>query len=282
MKRFSALAAIPILAAATVLGAAGAQAVPLFAVNVTTDQLVRIDSTTGVVSVVGSLGINALDIDLARTADGRLWGLNSNFLSRVDLHEINTTTGAVISSVQVTLGGNGIVSAEGLGNSGNQLNLGYSSAGDANSDSFADLASTGVITNSVVPGIDIDGLAAGAGAVPFYALDREPPISTIIYELDPGIPGTTQIATFPANPVVANDLVRVGSKIFMIDNGSAVLHSFDLATPGTLNTISLSQSGTYLGLAVADPIDAPEPSTLAIFGLGLFGLGAMRRRRKRG
>jgi hypothetical protein len=54
------------------LGGASSHAIPLFSVDVGTDELVRIESTTGGASVVGSLGFNALDIDLARTPDGKL------------------------------------------------------------------------------------------------------------------------------------------------------------------------------------------------------------------
>jgi hypothetical protein len=87
------------------------------------------------------------------------------------------------------------------------------------------------------------------------------------------------IGTYNATTVVGNDVYRIGNDIFMSDNGSAVLHRIDLSVPTPINTTALNRSGTYLGIAPADPLAVPEPTTLAVFGIGLAGFGLLRRRR---
>jgi hypothetical protein len=60
---------------------------------------------------------------------------------------------------------------------------------------------------------------------------------------------------------------------------------FTLAEAATLTIADAGLSGnanigaTLFGLTVVDPPAVPEPSTIAIFGAGLFGLGFIRRRR---
>jgi hypothetical protein len=272
-----------LILAATIFGHGNnAHATPFFSVDNDTDELVRIESTTGVVSVVGALGANFTDIDLTRTADGRLWGVDSIFGSRVNLHEISTSTGAVLSTTQVNL--SGIQNAEGLGHSGNQLVLGHSTTSSA-SNVFSELATDGTISNSVVTAIDMDGLSSGSGTVPFYATDAAFFGSwfSIFYELDPSTPGNPQITAFGTGvESIGSDLVADGGDIFFIDGlATPELLSFDLAAPNVLLRVALDRTGAYRGLALANSVAVSEPGLQLSLLAGVVLLFGVRKRRKR-
>lgn len=260
----------------------GAHAGPFFSVDIASDELVRIESTTGAVSVVGALGTDAIDIDLTRTADGRLWGLNSNFGSRVDLLEISTSTGAVLSTTQVNL--SGIQNAEGLGHSGNQLTIGHSVNSSA-SNFFSELATDGTISNSIQTSVDIDGMSAGSGTTPYYLLDAAliGAWRTLIHTFDPSIPSSSQIANIlTGSEPIGNDRVIDGTDIFYIDGGiTPELFNSSLASPGTAGSIDLDRAGSYRGLAIGTSVAVAEPGMLLGFASGLAIFGVIRRRRRR-
>lgn len=270
------------IAAAILWNGPGAQAGPFFSVDTTTNELVRINATTGAVTVVGALGTTITDIDLTRTADGRLWGIDSVFGTRVDLFEISTSTGAVLSTTQINL--TGIQNAEGLGHSGNQLVLGHSVNSSA-SNFFSELATDGTLSNTVQTAIDIDGLAAGSGSVPFYAMDAAFFGSwfSLAYELDPSTPANPQIAGFnTGTESVGSDLVADGADIFFIDGlATPELLSFNLSSPRTLQRVALDRIGAYRGLASAEALSVSEPGVLFILASGLAALGFTRKRHSR-
>ena len=130
-----------------------------------------VDSVTGAVTDVGPLGDNAFDIDLAVSSDGRLWGLNSEFETRVDLWEIDKATGAITSSFQVFDGTRAVTNAEGLGARGNQLEIAFAPVGGPSSSTLGDLSVTGVVSGTITSTSDSDGLANGQ-ANPFGRVTR--------------------------------------------------------------------------------------------------------------
>lgn len=266
---------------AGLFAATQAYAIPLFSVNTASDQLVRIDSTTGAVTTVGSLGQNALDIDLALTADGRLWGLNSGG-GRVDIWEIDKNTGALISSYQVFDGATPVMFAEGLAARGNQLKLGYDLTNTANSKTLGNLASNGVVTGGILTTVDMDGLADG-NANPFglYAFDREPGTATTLYGINPAGGAATLIQTY-SDTLGFHDLVTLArAEGIAIETFTGKLYSLDLTTGAVLGITNIgpTPSGVFNGLALADPLPStvPESGSLLVFGLGLASLGVWRK-----
>ena len=73
--------------ALAISGAPQSQAASLFIIEITNDKVVLLDSVAGTVTEFGPLGDDALNIDLSLTEGGRLWGLNTNLGTRVDLWE---------------------------------------------------------------------------------------------------------------------------------------------------------------------------------------------------
>ena len=58
-------------------------------------------------------------------------------------------------------------------------------------------------------------------------------------------------------------------------------HTLNLTYTGPEGSTTGSISGAFPGSTLAvDPVDAPEPISLSLFGAGLAGLGAMRRRKR--
>ena len=252
-----------------VIGTSKALAVSLYTIDITNDNLVRIDSTSGSVSNIGPLGFNATRIDLALTSDGRLWGLNTIFGSRVDLLEIDKTTGAVLSEVQIFDGTTAVKHAEGLGAQGSQLNIAYAQTGIANngnSNQFADLSSGGIVSNVRVSNIDMDGLAGGSSnSSTLYAMDREPGSQTSLYSIDP-INGLGAIVGTYSDSLGFHDLVTLQDEAIAIDTFTNNLYRIDLNTGLFIGTATAIQTGLdYDGLALA-------VNTYTIGG-SVFGLG---------
>jgi hypothetical protein len=241
--------------ALAILGVSHSQAVTLFTVDTTNDKLMLLDSATGTVTEVGPLGDDALDIDLSLTGDGRLWGLNTDRGARVDLWEINKTSGAIISTVQVLDGAGALTAAEGLGAQGNQLKIGYDPTGGFNSSTIANLSMTGVVSVGVSSIADMDGLSSGNGnPIELYGSDRTPGVNTLLFGINPATGTQTIIGTYPESRNF-NDLVTLPGEAVLLDYFSDEIYRIDIVTGSILGSPTLLLlDGNYIGLALADQI----------------------------
>ncbi len=257
-----------------------AQAFKLFSVETDSNSLVSIDSETGQVDVIGTLDFDVNNsINLANIGN-QLFAINSQFGVRVDLFEINPFNASTISSVQVTNGGTPILSAEGFTNFENELLIGFSSNGDVLSESLGDLAFDGSITNvrSTSSLNDFDALG-GNETTGVFANDTNAVNNTSnFFTVNVNTGGTSFVdSSFP----FINDLTVIDNNIFAANASSDL---FRFSTSGVLlETINLSQSGTYVGLALnnTDTISVPESSNFLALGMfGLLGIFALKRSKK--
>jgi hypothetical protein len=244
-----------------------------FSINSTADELVKINGATGEVSVVGSLGFDAMDIDLT-SFGGRLFGLNSNFGVSVDLVEINPSSGNILWSTPVMRNNIPLASAEGLTNINTQLKIGLDDDADTTSDFLTDLALNGSTSNATLFAADFDGLGVDRNNQ-MFSVDTEPDSGiTKLYRIDLENVTISEIASFSFSKVAANDIVIWGQSAFVIDHAHNALFQVSLVDGSLENALNLEAS--YLGLA---PV--PIPSAIILLGTGLVGLAALRRYREK-
>jgi hypothetical protein len=269
------------------LGSPLIQAAVLFSTDVTTNQLVRIDTTTGGVTVVGDLGFDAFDVDLV-TVGNKLYALNSQYNVRVDLHEINATSGASVSVVQVHRAVGTVGLAEGLAQVDGTLVIGFrdtTAPFPTRSNVLGDLGTDGLISNIRTAaasytnvGLDFDALGVDETTGQLYGSDPTPfgsPNNTDFLTVNLLPLSRSVFYTNVSNPGLnIDDVVVLDGTLFGI---SDQLIALDLST-NTLSTTTLDRPGTYSGLALSA---IPEPtSSFALPVVCFSGLLLHRRRRR--
>jgi len=170
------IAALVVLLA-TLATARPAGAVLFYSIDVATDQLVRIDSSTGTVTTVGTVGYDFGNAQLALLG-GTLYATNLPLCVNgvVDLVAIDPDTGVKISQVRVKSGAADLVTsaADGLAVDGTTLLLSYRTAGLCGAaHNLADLATSGALSNVTTfssSATDMDGLAVSPSGQ-IYAYD---------------------------------------------------------------------------------------------------------------
>lgn len=253
-----------------------ASAFDLFTIDVTSDQLVRIDTDTLQGTYVGPLGLDVTDIDLT-IHDGQLLGLVNEF-QNVRLVSIDPSTGAVQSNLVATdEAGAPLMMAEGFASDGTNLRLSFSyEFGWSDRYGVMDAAS-GKVMSSVSLGsmgsqlgrADIDGM----GYVPgfgMYGVNGEQPY-TEMFNLD-----LQTLIGLDFNRYV-NDLWYEGTTLFAVGGPSLIeLRTYDITNGKmlTLNGVTgLNGNANLVGLT-----GVPEPATMLVLS-GASAMLLFRRRR---
>ena len=253
------------------------QAAPIFySINPGNDTLVSIDPQSGLITTVGSLGIDVTNVDLTY-ANGQLYGLRSTGF----LLEIDRVTGQVTQSTQILRSGvNAVERAEGLTHVGNQLKVAFGTTSSAFlSDYLADLALDGTISNEIAFGgtTDFDGLGVDENGQ-LYSSDGLPPNpnETRLYEVDINTVSLNLIDRYNFSTTRSNDVDVLGDDFYFIRD-SLYRRSF---SSGNLEQITPTVTGPYTGLAIAPPLAAaPIATTLMLLLTGLPTLLIMRHSR---
>lgn len=273
------------LAAAFVaLPCATADAATVYLLDDGINSILSVDSNTG--TILGSFAaptafLTVAGLSMAEGGSVLIYTDDGNSAAAVSpLYRLDPATGAVLSTHALPINDRGGLSYQGTTvlsvNNGGPLfsQTPYGAVGGSLpfnlSPGFPGALGGDDTGRHFLAGIDVITLPAGGPA--------PGPQGYGIYEHD--VTGTIlNMLPDPTGNQALSGLAFDGVDLYAVELGSRLLYTLDPSTGAIRNAVTVAGSGDLVGAAVA-PI--PEPSTLALFGLGAFGLvGIVRRRRKR-
>lgn len=248
--------------AAALFGSGTAMAASNIWIDDSSGNIGIVDSATGAVTLIGNSGQTLTDI--AFDPGASLWGITFG-----NLYSVNTGTG-LATQVGGALGAslNGLT----FGHDGTLYGSGGTGVYTINTvtgaatligtgtglskNSAGDLAfNNGILYESVTDGTNSD----------LVSIDPVTGLGTIIGQMaaDAGVYG---LVTGDDGQLYAID----GTKVYSVNTGTGAL----------TNTSDYSGNGLFGAYGAAAVQEAPEPASIAILGLSLGGLAAIRRRRR--
>lgn len=236
------------------------RATDFLSIDITTDELVKIDSNTGTVTAIGAIGFNFTAAQLAVLGTD-LYATNSpaGTVGTVALVKINPATGAMISSTTVKNGASNLSTptADGLTSDGTTLIISFSASTSFPGFSYvlADLSTTGQLSNGATYSTsrDMDNLAAMGTSL--YAIDGvvlSPNYRVDLYSV--ARPSTYALIGSHFTPGADGHSGAVFDSmgnLWMFRRVARVLDRVSTASGAVLQTITLSTSRDLRGLALA-------------------------------
>jgi hypothetical protein len=244
-----------------------------YSIDTASDDLVSIDSSSGHVTMIGSLGVDLFDTDLAML-EGNLYAVDTSLVRQTaNLYRINTTSGNAALLGQLATATEGVTHAEGLAATASSLIVSYTTTPNSpTSNLVAALSLTGLVGSGTDAGVDIDGLTAD-NIEQFLFLDSKDSANRV--DLYSGFPvSTIGSHTGVSGSNFSNDAAFLGNELFAISD-PGLLH-LDRTDGSLLSITALDRAGNYTGLVA---VPAPMPLFLILGGLAaatMFGRSRSR------
>ncbi len=272
MRRLASFVAFALLCAA----APRAHATVFYSIDITNDQLVTIDNTTGVVTTVGAIGYNFGGASLAYF-NGYLYATNLPLCvtSFVDLVKIDPLTGAKVSQVRVKVGATDLQTsaADGLTANASTLLLSYRASTGACGQAhvLADLSTSGAVTNQT----DFYPVAAGNSDMDNIAYD---PATDRLFAND-GVGGASSNTmnfyvmarpsayslvgayTTPVNDGDSGMVFTSSGALWVYQRVANQVRQIDTTNGHVVQSVTLTSARTLRGLAVGQNPTPVTPST---------------------